>query len=183
MKVLAVDASTDKIILGLHFDGINLFYKGESGCKKHNSEIIYAIDNLLKKAKIEITDIDYFGVCSGPGSFTGIRIGVSVVNAFAYANQKKIVEITSLETEDNGEEKIVLLPCGHNNFYVARFGNVTEYFCANQSDIDKLSFKKVYLTESSPEKFLARVLTKISDKQFVEQAKPFYMKKSSAERN
>ncbi len=182
MKVLCVDTTTDRIVLALYIDGNKAFFIGEKGCKKHNAVLLEEIDAILRENSVDINEIDYFGVCIGPGSFTGIRIGVATVNAFALALGRKAVEVTSLEIEDDGTEKLVLLSCGHGNYYVGSFGNETKYFDVSVADIEKLEVKKVYIEETDAEKFLEKTLTKIFDKQYVEQARPFYLKKSSAER-
>ena len=182
MNVLAVDTTSDRIVVALRTACGTDYYRGEAGCKKHNSALMKAIDDLLAKNGIGIGEIDYFGVCVGPGSFTGIRIGVSAVNALSMAVGKKIVEVVSLETEDDGREKAVLLPCGHGNFYAARFGKETAYYALSGEEAEKIEVPKIILEEIVPEKLLEKTMQKIYAEQFVEQAKPFYLKKSSAER-
>ena len=56
----------------------------ESG-KPHSVSLMPLIDSMLEKAGLQLSDIDLFAVDAGPGSFTGVRIGVTTVNAFAYA--------------------------------------------------------------------------------------------------
>lgn len=183
MKVLCVDTTTDRIVLALFADGNKYYFIGEKGCKKHNAVLLEEIDTILRENGVDVNEIDYFGVCIGPGSFTGIRIGVATINAFALALGRSVAEVTSLEIEDDGTDKLVLLSCGHGNYYVGRFGEKTEYFDLSGEELDKIDMEKVFIEEIDAEKFLNKVLTKISDEQFVEQARPFYLKKSSAERN
>ncbi len=182
MNVLSLDTTSDRIIIALKIGEKDFFYRGEVGCKRHNSELLNAIDNMLSENGISINEIDCFGVCVGPGSFTGIRIGVATVNALSLALKKKTVEITSLETEDDGSDKTVLLPCGHGNYYAARFGKEKSYFSLDGEEAEKIEGEKICLEEISPRKLLNKTLQKFSEEQFVEQAKPFYLKKSSAER-
>jgi tRNA threonylcarbamoyladenosine biosynthesis protein TsaB len=57
--------------------------------------LIKSIMDLIKQAKVNLADLDEIKVITGPGSFTGIRVGVSVANAFAYSlgimvNQKTV---------------------------------------------------------------------------------------------
>jgi tRNA threonylcarbamoyladenosine biosynthesis protein TsaB len=56
-----------------------------------------AVDTCLAMARVTIKDIDLFAVVSGPGSFTGLRIGLSTVKAFAAIGKRPVVAITSLE--------------------------------------------------------------------------------------
>ena len=51
----------------------------------------------MKKARIRLKDIDCFVISIGPGSFTGLRIGVTTVKGFAYALKKKIVAVPTLD--------------------------------------------------------------------------------------
>jgi len=63
----------------------------------HSATLMPGIDICLKTAKVTIHDIDRFGVVSGPGSFTGLRIGLATVKAFATVGRKPIVPVHSLE--------------------------------------------------------------------------------------
>ena len=55
------------------------------------------IDHVLRQAGLKISDIDVFAVAIGPGSFTGLRIGLSTVKGFSYATGKPIVSVPTLE--------------------------------------------------------------------------------------
>ncbi len=63
----------------------------------HSERLMTAIDNVLKQAELTLGDIDVFGVAIGPGSFTGLRIGLSTVKGLSYATGKKIVTVPTLE--------------------------------------------------------------------------------------
>lgn len=55
------------------------------------------VESLLAKEGISVRDADLFAVCTGPGGFTGLRVGIAAVKGFASATKKPIVGITSLE--------------------------------------------------------------------------------------
>jgi tRNA threonylcarbamoyladenosine biosynthesis protein TsaB len=63
---------------------------------KHSQTLAPMIDSLLKYANISLKDIDLLSAVIGPGSFTGIRIGVSIINGMALAFQKKCIGVSSL---------------------------------------------------------------------------------------
>lgn len=65
----------------------------ESG-KPHSVSLMPLIDSMLEKAGLQLSDIDLFAVDAGPGSFTGVRIGVTTVNAFAYA-EKSLLQLSA----------------------------------------------------------------------------------------
>ena len=88
------------------------------------------VENLLIKANLNISEIDVFSAVIGPGSFTGIRIGVSAIKAFAYAFNKPVIPVTSFDVlaynKRNGK-RLAVIDAMHDNFYVAGYNddNVT----------------------------------------------------------
>lgn len=64
--------------------------------KTHSEKMLPQIDNMLSSAEIDIADIDCFCVACGPGSFTGVRIGVAMIKAFAQAADKPCVSVSTL---------------------------------------------------------------------------------------
>ena len=69
----------------------------ETEFSKHSETFFPLLDEFLKEHQTTLKDIDVFAVCNGPGSFTGIRIGLSVIKMFAYVYQKPCVVVTALE--------------------------------------------------------------------------------------
>ena len=65
--------------------------------KTHSENLMPLIDELFNKSNIQLSDIDLIGVDNGPGSFTGIRIGISTVKGLAAPNNIPIVPVSSLE--------------------------------------------------------------------------------------
>ncbi len=91
MIILAIDTTSPYCGVAL-FDGNNCL--GEiniNGGNTHSVVLMPAIDTLLKGANIKITDIDLFAVTAGPGSFTGVRIGVSTVKGLAMGMNKPVM--------------------------------------------------------------------------------------------
>lgn len=97
MNILAVDTSANVASVALLCGGK---LKGEgmlNNKKTHSEKLMPMIDTILKDSDTDITDIDLFAVANGPGSFTGLRIGVSTVKGLAHAVNKPIVGISTLE--------------------------------------------------------------------------------------
>jgi tRNA threonylcarbamoyladenosine biosynthesis protein TsaB len=63
----------------------------------HSQKFLPLIEQMLVCVDIDISEIDYFAISNGPGSFTGLRIGVATIKAIAQALNKPIVEISTLD--------------------------------------------------------------------------------------
>jgi tRNA threonylcarbamoyladenosine biosynthesis protein TsaB len=97
MKILAIDTSTDYLSLAIS-DGEKVMARYHRPTfRNHSRLIIPTISNLVKIAGLKIKDIDAFALSIGPGSFTGLRIGVVTVKALAYSLGKPIVTIPTLD--------------------------------------------------------------------------------------
>ncbi|MDD5611348.1 MAG: tRNA (adenosine(37)-N6)-threonylcarbamoyltransferase complex dimerization subunit type 1 TsaB, partial [Candidatus Omnitrophica bacterium] len=96
MNILAIDTTTKFLCLGVDKQG-KVFQQNSDLGTRHSEELIPRIKNLLKKAKLSIQDIDYFACSLGPGSFTGIRIGISTCKGFALGLDKPLLGIPSLD--------------------------------------------------------------------------------------
>ena len=90
----------------------------------HSEHLLPTIDELLTQNNLTISNIDYFGINLGPGSFTGIRIGVSTIKAFLFNSKSKCVQFNSFDTlayniKDN--EFIVVVDSGNKDYYYAHY--------------------------------------------------------------
>jgi tRNA threonylcarbamoyladenosine biosynthesis protein TsaB len=97
MKVLGIDTSTTSGSIALIHDErvISEFLLNLS--VTHSERLLDAIDLVLRKARYALGDLDGFAISLGPGSFTGVRIGVSTVKGLAYAVQKPVVGVSTLD--------------------------------------------------------------------------------------
>ena len=97
MNLLAIDTSSDYLSLAVMRGGKLAGSIHRKCAMMHSSILVPSIDKVLKKARLKIADIDCFAVSVGPGSFTGLRIGVTTVKGLAYALKKKIVAVPTLD--------------------------------------------------------------------------------------
>ena len=96
MKILAVDSSASVASAAIA-EGDKLICEFTLNHKKNHSEkLMPMIDELFQSAQLMPGDIDLFAVANGPGSFTGLRIGVATVKGLAHALQKPTVGISTL---------------------------------------------------------------------------------------
>ena len=96
MNILAIDTTTKKASVALKTES-NLFSKEINNEITHSEKLLPLIDEVLKDANLSLKDIDLFALTLGPGSFTGVRIGVATIKALAKVYNKKIFGTTSLE--------------------------------------------------------------------------------------
>lgn len=98
MKVLAVEASS--LVAGVAIlDDSNLIYEGYNHHKRNHSQILMQmVENALLASELELSDIDIIAVTCGPGSFTGLRIGISTVKGLAQATRKKVAAVPTLDS-------------------------------------------------------------------------------------
>ncbi|MDD5617745.1 MAG: tRNA (adenosine(37)-N6)-threonylcarbamoyltransferase complex dimerization subunit type 1 TsaB [Candidatus Omnitrophica bacterium] len=96
MKILAIDTTSQVINIAL-FSGEKLTSIERDVKYGGYEDVLSLIKAVLNKSKIKLETIDCFGVCNGPGSFTGMRIGLSAVKALAYSLNKPVVSYKSLD--------------------------------------------------------------------------------------
>ncbi len=98
MKVLGLDTSTLMTTCGVIDDGKLIGEFSLSQDMSHSEKLVPMVKELLKNLKLELKDIDLFAVGIGPGSFTGLRIGLATVKAFAHIMDKPLVGVSTLES-------------------------------------------------------------------------------------
>lgn len=96
MKILAIDTTTKKASVSLKIDN-DVYTKSVDNEITHSEKLLPLIDDVLKEKNIAINEIDKLAVVQGPGSFTGVRIGIATIKAIAKVIDKNIVGITSLK--------------------------------------------------------------------------------------
>ena len=102
MRILALDSSAVSASAAICTDGvITGEYYTNSGFT-HSQTLMPMVDSLLKTTMIKLEDIDAFAVCKGPGSFTGLRIGIACVKGMAMALDKPCIGVSTLECVAQG---------------------------------------------------------------------------------
>ncbi len=97
MKILAFDSSSEVLSIAL-FDSEKKIADFEAPLfTRHSAMLAPSLDIILKSHGLRLKDIDCLVVGLGPGSFTGLRVGVTTAKVFAYALGKKLVGIPSFE--------------------------------------------------------------------------------------
>ena len=97
MKILGIDTSTMAANVAVLEDDKLICEYTINTKKTHSQKLMPMIENMLKLSDLEIKDIDAIAICVGPGSFTGLRIGMATAKAMAHVNNIPLVGVNSLE--------------------------------------------------------------------------------------
>ena len=158
MNNLIIDCSAG---MGVYLVSKNEIYsKVDCNIKKHTDELLNVVDELLKDANISIKDIDNICVCVGPGSFTGIRVAISIAKGLAIGAGAKVFVASNFDTlmSVNDGDCIYILEGFSKFLYVRKCvkGSVLED-CVSLDDLIndiKNNNYKVYVQNEKVQKLL-----------------------------
>lgn len=194
MKILGFDTSGEHLSV-FFLNGEKLtteFYPSVS--RRHSQELMPAVERVLQKAGATTGDVQAVACVVGPGSFTGIRIGVSTAKALAFSLSAKLLAITSFETlaYDKPYEKCqALISAKHGNYYACPFTGKTagEPTFLSATELAPSSAKTVLSDDKKDgfthpdllHGFVAAVKEKAETGDFSKDVSPLYVKKPQAE--
>ena len=126
MNILAVDTSTFHGSVAVSEDGV---LRGEVNAYSevpYSRRLLRMSEFLLDQLRVRLRDIDAFSVVTGPGSFTGLRVGLGIVKGFALPQQKPIIGVPTLEVmaekvKGEGDSICPLLDARRHEVYGALF--------------------------------------------------------------
>lgn len=96
MKILFIDTHSENVTIIYKCDS-EVFTITKSSNRSHSEIAVPVLEEVLKKANITADELDQIIVVNGPGSFTGVRIGVTIAKTIGYSKRIPIKTITSLE--------------------------------------------------------------------------------------
>ncbi|MFV0502868.1 MAG: tRNA (adenosine(37)-N6)-threonylcarbamoyltransferase complex dimerization subunit type 1 TsaB [Lachnospirales bacterium] len=129
MNILAIETSTK--ILSIAVLTKNTCNEITKETKNHASSLLPLIIELLNKSGVEKENLDYIAVSSGPGSFTGLRIGASTAKAIAHGLNIPIISVPTLAAlaynfKNSGKEIIPVIDARRGTVYAQRFNTKNE---------------------------------------------------------
>ncbi len=199
MKYLAVDTSGEYLTVVLsNGEKIASFFSSDDKVK-HSLTLMPNVEKLIENLNFNLCDCDLFCAVVGPGSFTGIRIGVSTIKAFADVFKKPVLAVTAFDVlaYNNLEGKVLaVIDAKHNNYYACGYENQkiifepkfidereletleTEFEIISSVEIKNHKTKVVSVEEGLKRAVIAKSEEKSLDSNTL---KPFYLRLSQAE--
>ena len=110
MKLLVCDTSNSNCSAGVFEDGKEICYELSFETKTHSETFMPLVHSVMAKAGVKHEDLDGYAVTVGPGSFTGIRIGVAAVKGMALAAGKKCIAVSSTDALARSCENATMTP-------------------------------------------------------------------------
>lgn len=146
MYTLFIDTSNEIITVSL-YDGFNLIKKVQESEYSHAVYFVPMINDILKENKLTVKNIKNIVAVNGPGSFTGLRIGLSVAKTMAYSLNIPIYLISSLTSYLVSsivmEDKMCVIP-DNKGYYISMFDKDNSVLLEEQYVTDISEYKNIY---------------------------------------
>lgn len=213
LKTLFIDSSRKSLSVALANEDRLLFVSNVNSYSKHSNFLMNEIVRCLKESNTNLYDVDNYIVLNGPGSFTGVRVGVTISKTLSWVLGKKMYVLNNLEALKVGVSNdvvISVIPDKQTNSYVGIYDNGTkieEYLSIDDEKL-KLENKNITIVSMEENPFMLDLKRKleinnnvdtkvVSDYDYVKlinyallkqsinphTAKPIYLKKIDAEKN
>jgi len=156
MRILAIDSATPVAGAALLQDGVLLKEEFTNFKKTHSETLMPMVDRVLRECECTMADLDALAVTLGPGSFTGLRIGLALVKGLALSTGLPVVGINTLEVIAHNLYNSDALVCSLLN---ARKGEV---YCGFYQ-VDGRPRAVAEMRASSPNEFAEQVLSLLEE--------------------
>ena len=201
-----IDTSSSNIILGLYQDNQPIKEIMEENDHQLSSRIFPLIDQLFHSAEKKVEEVDEIVVVNGPGSFTGVRIGVTIAKTYAWSLKKKIIPVSELQvmasTKTDTDYLIPMIDARRNCVYAGIYDQNLNIVLSDQylsiedlkKEVEKLDGSYTYLCDAKLDQLddcipshpnLSNVLKYHENDTGINphQVNPNYLKKTEAEEN
>ena len=187
MKTLFIDTTTKDLIVAIVTDDGVIDLSEHDVGTRHSERLCGAVAELLAKANLTFDQLDAYACSVGPGSFTGIRIGVSTTKGYVVACPKPLIAVNNLQaiasSVANGNKQCAFIDAG-NGYYYANYTDgvapclVPYDFAETHPDVPLCALASQYM-----DGLCAIVRNKFAAKQFDDDLVPVYIRRSQAEDN
>lgn len=150
--ILVLDTATEACSVALFHQGKTTFLD-ELSPRTHTQRILPMVDELLSQAGISLKEVDVLGFGRGPGSFTGVRVGVGIAQGLAMGAELPVVPVSNLLAmaeaayqQQGATEVVALIDARMNEVYFAQFSHsekgwqtlVAEQVCSPEKAIAQI---------------------------------------------
>lgn len=150
MKYLLIDSATATLVVAIVIDEQIKYLFNEVTGKDMSSTIMMKIAEAFKEAQLKPQDLDKIFVTTGPGSFTGIRVGLTVAKTMAWALKIPIVPLSSLEviaSATPGQTNVALIDARRGYVYAGAYDqNLNNVYKDRHILLNQLDVKGVYIS-------------------------------------
>jgi len=162
MKILSVDSSSVTASVAITENGKIVSEKFINNGLTHSQTLMPMVENVINESGVSVKDIDLFAITNGPGSFTGVRIGVALVKGIAFGKDLPCVSVSTLDAlaENLRGLEGIIVPCmdaRRSQVYTATYrctsGNLEKLtedraipLTELAADLGAYSGEKIYLT-------------------------------------
>lgn len=189
MYTLILDSATKILYISLIKDNKVLFEKYLEGFNDHAKNIVYLVDEALKENKISVDDLGKIVVGIGPGSYTGVRMAVTVAKMLSSFKEIPLYEISTLKLMASGKKGIILsmIDARRNSSFAAIIDTKKDKYVLTEGlyENDKL-LDMDYEEVSKEDCFIVDPIYVINNSTVVENVDlltPNYLRDTEAERN
>lgn len=205
MKVLGIDTTRKaaKVFIVDTKEVDNSVYLDMSENIKHSEGLFLYIEKIMSECKLSIPEVDAFACIVGPGSFTGIRVGMSVIKGFNKVANKSVISMNTFEVlKDYVKNGVILLNSTNTSCYYAKVekkaivdtGVVDKtaieeladgkdvYVLVDEQNVISTAYSNIKVIININELYAKCIIEKLDSMQYGEFV-PYYLQLSQAERN
>ncbi len=121
--ILSIETTTNICSVSL-YNNTELIILKEDVNRKHSSLLGKFVDDIFNESDLDIKHLDAIAISIGPGSYTGLRIGLSFAKGMAYALNKPIIPIDTMDSINdsiNDSNYFIILPAYKNYYYIQEY--------------------------------------------------------------
>lgn len=168
MITLFIDSTRTNLFVSIIKNNDILIKKNVQSYSKHSNYLMNTINDIFKELKMDINVIENIVVLNGPGSFTGIRVGVTVAKTIAWTLSKKIYTLSTLEAlkiHSNNDQIISVIEDRNNYAYIGLFNEnekIMDYMSLEDERLN-MTDKNISLVSYNNSEILTKIYNKLSN--------------------
>lgn len=194
MKSLFISTATAELVVAIIINEKIVYQQVKHSFQDMSKDIMPELDKAFLKAQLKPSDLNKIFVVNGPGSFTGIRIGLTVAKTMAFALNIPLVPISTLEmlASSSNEETIALIDARRGYVYAGGYDvNLLNFMKDKYVLLEDLKEYKKFVSNDvfsfaveKPKIDILKIIKKHINEEFnAHEVKPNYLKKTQAEEN